>query len=598
MKKRYYSQQIYCVLILFVLSLCLPAQSKDLSGLWISTFGHINLKMGRAKISGDYYDGRIQGNLNGDLSRGREVLIGSWDEGKTQGRFIFKVLSGQNSFSGHWWKADTKNAGDWIAVRMEKEALLKSISASDYQGEWTTNFGKMVLQVEGQTVTGTFKGNVSQGTIEGTVNEQTNQLNAKWADKKYRGTVTLSMLKGKNGFNGEWWYSDKVYGGAWYGVRAVETLGCISGNCDDDEGLYVWPDGSRYEGEWKDGQYNGIGAAYLANGELENQGLWANSVFQGTPLSGDCKNGSGQLNLPGGSVYEGDFKDCELTGKGKFVYPNGDTYEGDVIKGVATGTGTYTWAESGNSYSGIFRNGIIHGKGVFKFRNGDQYEGRFSNGKPDGEGVFTWADGDRYEGQLANNKASGQGSYFYKNGDKYTGNFAEGLKSEKGTYTFASGKSVPAIWEKDRIDRIVQEDSPGTEFVIADYLTEKNKSFREITTNCQAARFGFFIYKIAETETAETLLAADSTRSMKKAVHLEFFIVYGPENLDEAIVRSYLENKNNINLADHYKIEKTLNPESRIQQVLNHYRFSLSKTRIHTSGAYFIYSEDDFAVLK
>ena len=160
----------------------------------------------------------------------------------------------------------------------------------------------------------------------------------------------------------------------------------------------------------------------------------------------------------------------------------------------------------------------------------------------------------------------------------------------------ANGKSVPAIWEQDRIDHIVQEDSPGAEFVIADYLSEKNNPFREITTNCRAARLGYFIYKVDETETAEALLA-DST-GRKKAVQLNYFIVYGPENLEESIVRSYLENKNNINLADHYKVEKTLNPETRIQQILNHYRFSLSKTRIHTSGAYLIYSEDDFAVLK
>ncbi len=29
--------------------------------------------------------------------------------------------------------------------------------------------------------------------------------------------------------------------------------GCVSGNCQDGEGTYIWSDGAKYEGGWVDG---------------------------------------------------------------------------------------------------------------------------------------------------------------------------------------------------------------------------------------------------------------------------------------------------------------------------------------------------------
>ena len=37
--------------------------------------------------------------------------------------------------------------------------------------------------------------------------------------------------------------------------------------------------GSRYEGEWKNGKYNGIGTLYDADGN-EQYGLWVDGVYQ------------------------------------------------------------------------------------------------------------------------------------------------------------------------------------------------------------------------------------------------------------------------------------------------------------------------------
>ncbi len=49
------------------------------------------------------------------------------------------------------------------------------------------------------------------------------------------------------------------------------------------KGKYTWPDGTVYDGDWKD----------------------------------DIKNGEGKSTYPDGIVYEGDFKDGKMNGKGK-----------------------------------------------------------------------------------------------------------------------------------------------------------------------------------------------------------------------------------------------------------------------------------------
>jgi hypothetical protein len=600
MKNNYRTSPViyFSLLILFLLSSpwYLGAQSYKLSGLWISTFGHMNLKISRATVSGSYYDGKVEGMLKGNFSSNRQLLLGKWDEGDLRGEFLFKILPGGNAFSGRWWKANSTDAGEWIAVRLDTEALSGSVSAKDYEGEWDTNFGKMNLRVEGVNLTGSFKGRAGEGTIEGTVDEKANQLKVRWSDARFRGTVVLRLLKSKNGINGEWWYSDKTYGGVWYGVRFVETVGCISGNCDDSVGVYLRADGTRYQGEWDGGYYHGNGTVYSREGTVVNRGLWSHGVFQGTPISGDCKNGAGMLTLPNGDIYEGDFKDCELIGKGKIIYQNGDIYQGDVLKGVASGRGTYTWAKRGESYSGTFRNGSIHGKGVYTFRNGDQYEGRFLTGKRHGEGTYTWGNGDRFEGEWRNDSYDGRGTYFYENGDQYNGNFSKGLKADEGTYTFSNRRSLNAFWREDKIVRITKDSrADDNNASPANLIARKNKLVLDLATHYQTARTGFIVYKITDTAAASGPRAI-LTEASQSNLHLEYFIVYGPESITDGAIRTYLEYQAGIKPDDQYNFEKLINPENRIFQVLDRYRYSLSKSRIHTNGAYYSYKEEDIAL--
>ena len=77
--------------------------------------------------------------------------------------------------------------------------------------------------------------------------------------------------------------------------------------------LYIWENGSRYVGEWKDGKKHG----------------------QGTYTSG---KGEGE-----GDKYVGEFKGGFKNGHGKYIWSNGDEYVGEFKDDKPNGQGTYTW---------------------------------------------------------------------------------------------------------------------------------------------------------------------------------------------------------------------------------------------------------------
>lgn len=70
--------------------------------------------------------------------------------------------------------------------------------------------------------------------------------------------------------------------------------------------------------------------------------LYFNSIlfdFQG------LKHGYGQFLYPDGSRYVGDWRKDFKHGQGIYYYVNGDTYEGPWYKGLRHGLGTYTYVK-------------------------------------------------------------------------------------------------------------------------------------------------------------------------------------------------------------------------------------------------------------
>ncbi|NOR72294.1 MAG: hypothetical protein GQ467_00260, partial [Mariprofundaceae bacterium] len=94
------------------------------------------------------------------------------------------------------------------------------------------------------------------------------------------------------------------------GIHAQGTNGCIQGNCQNGQGVFIAEGGHRYEGNFVDGKRTGKGKC-----------LWAN-----------------------GDRYEGEFTDGEMTGRGSLFWKNGDRYEGEFVGGRRVGRGNFFWA--------------------------------------------------------------------------------------------------------------------------------------------------------------------------------------------------------------------------------------------------------------
>ncbi len=85
---------------------------------------------------------------------------------------------------------------------------------------------------------------------------------------------------------------------------------CISGNCVEGTGTKIYPSGSKYIGEFKEGKEHGKGTLYFFNGS-SYEGEFRNGKFHGT----------GKIRYSNGNEYRGQFLQGRITGKGEFLPP-------------------------------------------------------------------------------------------------------------------------------------------------------------------------------------------------------------------------------------------------------------------------------------
>jgi hypothetical protein len=74
----------------------------------------------------------------------------------------------------------------------------------------------------------------------------------------------------------------------------------------------------------------------------------------------------------------GQMKDGNFNGKGTYYYANGNKYTGDWINDKMSGHGVFTWTD-GDRYEGQYKDGKKNGKGKFRYANGQVKEGMWSN---------------------------------------------------------------------------------------------------------------------------------------------------------------------------------------------------------------------------
>jgi hypothetical protein len=70
----------------------------------------------------------------------------------------------------------------------------------------------------------------------------------------------------------------------------------------------------------------------------------------------------GVFAFPNGETYMGEYKAGLMHGKGVYFFENGDKYEGEFYDDMFQGIGRFTW-DDGRRYTGGYNKGIVHGRG-------------------------------------------------------------------------------------------------------------------------------------------------------------------------------------------------------------------------------------------
>ena len=122
----------------------------------------------------------------------------------------------------------------------------------------------------------------------------------------------------------------------------------------------------KYNGNFKEGKYDGEGNLYKKNGDC----------YSGEFLRGNLLKG--KINFNNGDCYEGNLKEGLFDGKGVYTYKNGDVFKGSFIKGQKY-FGEMSFNENKNKYEGYFENDKFNGEGILNINNEEQ-KGIFKDG--------------------------------------------------------------------------------------------------------------------------------------------------------------------------------------------------------------------------
>lgn len=283
---------------------------------------------------------------------------------------------------------------------------------------------------------------------------------------------------------------------------------CVTGNCQNGFSVKTFQDGSRYIGEFVQGNRQGIGTCFWKNGSrffgewkldkpegvgvfinaqsAKQQGLWkkgklfeensnlvteklfsVSSRIQGC-LAGDCIGGKGVL-MANGDIYMGDFKNNLRQGIGICYYFNGTEYKGTWQGDKQHGNGVLTYSD-GTIRNGVWSENVYQGpteKGITIKPGGPQppapmvnekSEGCQSGNCQNGTGTYIFPNGSIYKGGFQNGRPNGLGKISFAEGDVYEGEIKNGNMHGKGMMISANGNRVQGIWELGIFIKSAQQD--------------------------------------------------------------------------------------------------------------------------------------------
>lgn len=180
-------------------------------------------------------------------------------------------------------------------------------------------------------------------------------------------------------------------------------------------------------------------------------------------------SGHGIYTFPDGTKFDGLWIDGQRNGAGTQIWTDGTKYVGNWKNGQRSGTGTITWP-NGCRYDGRWKNDNIC-QGHYYYGDGHHYEGSFnSDWEREGYGTYYWKDGSYHRGSWKKGNRHGQGQYFdrdnvlIREGDWINDEYQEPRKpishsSSPGNWNDATTKAINLLFQLEKCNYSERRDS-------------------------------------------------------------------------------------------------------------------------------------------
>ena len=243
-----------------------------------------------------------------------------------------------------------------------------------------------------------------------------------------------------------------------------------TGTSELGTGIYKSSKNETYEGEIKNGKFNG-NITYYLNGKLKYKGAWKNGKCNGTGIqyyhynntyvpshdfneTDDIKRKTTIIVRESTKEYDGEWQDGKYNGKGTAYYPYSEKikYEGEWKDDKYNGTGTKYYIDGIIEYKGEWKDYKYNGTGTQYYpRSGNKiYEGEWKDGKYNGTGTQYDKDGNKqYEGEWKDHRFNGKGTQYDKDGKKqYEGDWTDGKCNGTGKFYNENGTiQYDGVWK-------------------------------------------------------------------------------------------------------------------------------------------------------
>jgi hypothetical protein len=295
-------------------------------GEWIN-----DLKQGEGKLffsNGDVYTGNFKSdNMEGQGSmdfRTGDRYSGNWKNGKPNGKGAYYFATGEryegnfvdSRFDGEgslYYKSGSYYKGLWKASKKDGYGEFRDVSGKTIAAQWKNDKLIKILD-ETASVSGSDSLNNKQENVGMHLDfikpkEKTNEVVQEKPDEKFK--VEHSILKPSKREQVVIPNADDT------GVQlgGINLPNCNAIFCAKGKGMFTYGDGSKYVGEFVDGEPKGKGVCYYVNGD-RYEGMWDHHAPNG---EGIMYFSSG---LTYGAIWDHGKSVKELQRKKEFIFDN------------------------------------------------------------------------------------------------------------------------------------------------------------------------------------------------------------------------------------------------------------------------------------